>query len=213
MKVLIVDDHAMVREGVAVLLQKHDPAMHIVYAKDGAQACDIAAAEDALDAVILDLVMPGMDGLDVIARLAQQRDDLPIVVLSSSEDPQNIRAALRAGASGYIPKSANGDMLWAAFQFVMSGHVYVPPLLFEAAEDGAARSVEAQTQAALARLTSRQTAVLRLLVTGATNKQIALALGLSEKTVKIHVSGIFKSLDVVNRRQAAGLARPFFPEN
>ena len=201
MKLLIVDDHEIVRDGLAVYLAQRDPGMAIVQARGGEQALAAIEADPAIDAVLVDLAMPGMGGLAAIAAIAALRADLPIVVLSASEDPGQVRAALQAGACGYIPKSASGNALWAALQFALAGNVYVPPLM-------AGATAARERGDGLARLTGRQADVLALLADGNTNKEIARALDLSEKTVKIHVTAIFKTLAVVNRRQAAALARP-----
>ena len=126
-------------------------------------------------------------------------------MLSSSEKPSDVRRALAAGALGYVPKSANSDTLMAALHLVLAGEVYVPPLLL----DEPPRPIAgARVRSDPARgLTERQFDALRLLARGLTNKEIALELELSEKTVKIHVGAIFKALGVVNRAQAAEAAR------
>ncbi len=208
MKLLIVDDHEIIREGLTAFLQHRDPGLLVRQADSGEAACQDVMDDRELDAVILDLMMPGMDGLAVIAQMARLRQDLPVVVLSSSEDPRDVRQALLAGARGYIPKSASRQTLWSALQLVLSGDVYVPPLILAPDDALPGRAAAAgAADPALSRLTHRQAMVLRLLAKGASNKEIARDLNLSEKTVKVHVTGIFKTLNVVNRRQAAEAAR------
>jgi two-component system, NarL family, nitrate/nitrite response regulator NarL len=207
MKVLIVDDHPALREGVAALLRQSGPDTSVLQAGDAAEALAFVAQHADLDIVVLDIVLPGMSGLPAIAEIARMRPDLPIVVLSSSENPQDARRALAQGALGYVPKSANPQTLLAAIRLVMNGDLYVPPLILD--ETAAARLTHLGRSAGpggLA-LTDRQIDVLRRLVEGQSNKIIALDLGLSEKTVKAHVTRIFKALNVVSRTQAAAIAQ------
>jgi two-component system nitrate/nitrite response regulator NarL len=207
MKVLIVDDHPVLREGLAALLRQSGPDTSVLQAGDAAEALAFVAQHADLDIVVLDIVLPGMSGLPAIAEIARMRPDLPIVVLSSSENPQDARRALAQGALGYVPKSANPQTLLAAIRLVMNGDLYVPPLILD--ETAAARLTHLGRGAGpggLA-LTDRQIDVLRRLVEGQSNKIIALDLGLSEKTVKAHVTRIFKALNVVSRTQAAAIAQ------
>jgi DNA-binding NarL/FixJ family response regulator len=199
MKVLIVDDHTMVRQGLAALLAQAETGTTVLQASDGDEGLDIATREAALDAVFLDLMMPG-GGIAAIRAFRDHLPLLPIIVLSSSEDPEHVRQALAAGALGYLPKSAGAQTMLSALRLVLAGEVYVPSLMLEASSprlgnDGAAG------------LTERQIAVLRELCRGASNKQIARTLNISEKTAKAHITAIFKALRVVNRLQAAAAAR------
>jgi DNA-binding NarL/FixJ family response regulator len=128
-------------------------------------------------------------------------------VLSSSEEPKDVRSALAAGAMGYVPKSANHNVLLSAIKLAMNGEFYIPPLILE---QGSMSQVDAGIRTSPGndtRLTERQIEVLSLLSQGKPNKSIATALGLSEKTVKTHITAIFKALNVVNRTQAAAAAR------
>jgi two-component system, NarL family, nitrate/nitrite response regulator NarL len=207
MKVLIVDDHPVLREGLAALLRQSGPDTSVLQAGDVAEALAFVAQHVDLDIVVLDIVLPGMSGLPAIAEFGRLRPDLPVVVLSSSENPQDARRALAQGALGYVPKSANPQTLLAAIRLVLNGDLYVPPLILD--ETAAARLAHLGHGAGLGglTLTDRQIDVLRRLVEGQSNAIIALDLGLSEKTVKAHVTGIFKSLNVVSRTQAAAIAR------
>lgn len=206
MKLLIVDDHPIVREGLAAVLRQAGPDTTVLQAGGGAEGLDLAAANTDLDAVFLDLAMPEMGGLAAIRQFGARRPDLPVIVLSSSEDAEDVRRALASGALGYVPKSAPPRTLLAALQLVLAGDVYVPPLLL-----GEARAVQAGGAGAAAafhgRLTERQIDVLRLVCRGASNKEIARQLALSDKTVKAHVTAIFRALNVVNRTQAATAAQ------
>jgi two-component system nitrate/nitrite response regulator NarL len=199
MKLLIVDDHAMVRQGLAALLAQAEAGTVVLQAADGEEGLAMASRETALDAVFLDLAMPG-GGVAAIRAFREHRPDLPIIVLSSSEDPDDVRRTLAAGALGYLPKSAGAQTMLSALRLVLAGEVYVPSLMLDAANarpgsDGPAG------------LTERQIAVLRQICSGASNKEIARVLDISEKTAKAHITAIFKALRVVNRLQAAAAAR------
>jgi len=208
MKILVVDDHEVVREGLAALLKQSSNDTSVLQAKDGNEALNIAQDHHDIDAVLLDLSMAGLSGMPALVEFGKQHPDLPVIVLSSSEDPEDVRRALASGALGYVPKSASPKTLLSALQLVLQGNVYVPPLMLdETATAISTKSVSEHPSGGGHRLTERQTDVLKLLSTGLSNKEIALKLGLSEKTVKVHVTGIFKALNVVNRMQAASAAR------
>ena len=206
MKLLIIDDHPVVREGLAALLRQDGSDIIILEAHDAAEGLALADQHLDLDVVLLDLALPGMGGLPAISELGRHRPGLPVVVLSSSEDPRDVWSALRLGARGYVAKSTSRRTLLDALQFVLKGHVYVPPFAVLAGSTVSDRE-DSRAPEAAARLTERQLEVLRLLAEGVSNKEIAQRLDLAEKTVKVHVTGIFRALDVVNRTQAATVAR------
>jgi len=206
MKLLVVDDHPVVREGLVALLRQAGPDTVILQAGSAAEALQQIEANPDLDIVILDLVMPGTGGLPAIAAFGRIRPDLPVIILSSSEDPQDARRALAQGALGYVPKSASQHVLLSAIRLVLNGDRYVPPLILnEVANTRPAQPSRRGENGEI--LTERQIEVLRRLSVGQPNKIIALDLDLSEKTVKAHVTAIFKALDVVNRTQAAVAGR------
>ena len=196
MKVLIIDDHPVVRAGLAALLNSSDPHLRILQAPGCSAGLELAEQHPDLGLVFMDLRLPGEDGVSAIAEFRGRRPSLPLIVISSSESPDDVRAALAAGALGYVPKSAAPQTLFGAMKLVLSGEIYVPPFVLDAPPTGPA-----------ARLTARQRDVLALLSEGATNKAIARRLALSEKTVKIHVSAILRELGVANRTQAVHAAR------
>ncbi len=198
MKFLIIDDHPMLRQGVAAVLRDLEPGVTVLEAPDGATGLALAAAHAGLDAVLLDLQLTGLSGMDTLARLAAAHSDLPVVMLSASEDPAAVRAALAAGARGYCPKSASHATMQAAVRLVLAGEIYVPPLMAGAAPSAPRGDAD---------LTARQREVLRLVCDGQPNKQIAHTLGMQEKTVKTHVTAIFRALKVINRAQAVIAAR------
>ena len=190
----------MFREGLASVLRQWPAVREVLQASDGEQALGLVAGQPDLAVVIVDLRMLGTGGLVVVAQLRRARPGLPVLVLSSSEEPDDVRRALAAGARGYCPKSAAPATLLAALQLVLAGEVYVPPLMAQA---------PAATPAAgdVGGLTPRQREVLQQLGLGQSNKQIARILAMQEKTVKGHVSAIFKVLNVVHRLQAVQAAR------
>lgn len=201
MKLLIVDDHPMVRAGVAAMLDMSDDSGSVLTAKDVPEALKLVVDHLDLDLVLLDIVMPGIDGISAIGDFGRVRPDLPVILLAASEDPDDIRRGLAAGALGYVPKSASADTLRSAIKLVLSGEIYVPPVMVH----GSA------TASALKRpsipLTERQMAVLKLLGRNLSNKVIGRELNVSERTVKAHLTAIFKSFGVVKRVEAVEYAR------
>lgn len=200
MKILIVDDHAVVREGVAAVLRQALGDASIFQAGDIASA--IATADDHrdLDMVLLDLSMPGVSGMAALDAFGARHGATPVIVLSSSEDEADVRGAIAHGALGYVSKSAKPATLLAAVRLVLSGEIYVPSFM---AHDHAPGAV---APGRLASLTDRQRDVLQLVTSGAANKEIAYQLTISEKTVKAHLTAIFRALNVANRSEAARAA-------
>jgi two-component system, NarL family, nitrate/nitrite response regulator NarL len=206
MKLLVVDDHPIVRDGLAALLGRLASDTVVLQAGDAGNALALVAAHGDLDAVVLDIAMPGMDGLRALAEFGRARPELPVIVISASEDARDVKEALARGALGYVPKSASQNTLLSAIRLVLDGEVYVPPLMLGALDAVGASERRAASPGRQA-LTERQIDVLRRLCDGQSNKAIALELGLSEKTVKAHVTAIFRALNVVNRTQAATIGR------
>jgi two-component system, NarL family, nitrate/nitrite response regulator NarL len=211
LKLLVIDDHPLVQEGVAAALEALGLDVRIVAARGSDHGLAAAAANPDLDAVLIDVAVPGMNGFAVIGEMRKRFPELPVIVLSALEDPANVKRALDSGAAGFIPKSSSTDVLIKVLQQVLKGNAAVEPSANASARNGAngsgghAASTETTPDATL--LTLRQLQVLSRVCQGKTNKQIASELGLSEKTVKAHVTAIFKILGVVNRTQAVLVAR------
>lgn len=203
MKVLVIDDHPIVRDGLAATVARHSPDAIALHAGDGATALALIAEHGDLDAVFLDLNLPDMTGLEALAEIGRVRPECPVIVISASEEPNDARQALAQGAMGYVPKSAGPQTLLSALTLVLNGDLYVPPLVLT---EPPVRPVPARVHSRR-NLTDRQVDVLRGLASGQANKVIALDLGLSEKTVKAHVTAIFRELDVESRTQAIAAAR------
>lgn len=206
MKVLVVDDHPLILEALKQVLRDLDPAIEIIEARDGRQALDQAQLHPDLSLILLDLTLPYMHGFDLIGELRAASPELPVVVLSATEDRDTVLRAINDGAMGFIPKSSKTEVLIAALRLVFSGGVYLPPSVFTSPAGGALS--EPRQPHAAARtprdigLTERQAQVLALLVQGKSNKLICRALDLAEGTVKIHVTAILRALNVSNRTEA-----------
>jgi len=196
MKLLIVDDHTLFRDGLALLMGLEFPQVELLQAGSLAQAQETLARHPDTRLVLLDLGLPDASGLDGLARLRSASDEVPCVVLSAEESPTVVLAALDAGAAGFIPKTTQSDTMLAALRTILAGGVYLPPCVTGEAV------VPALVREPLAGLSDRQMDVLRLLVEGKSNKLICRDLGLSESTVKTHLSAIFRRLGVSSRTQA-----------
>jgi DNA-binding NarL/FixJ family response regulator len=200
MNILIADDHSLYRAGVRQLLTRALPQAVLHESADAEGTRQTVGTHPELDLVLLDLAMPGGGGLALLRALAEVAPAVPVVVLSASENPADVRGALQGGASGFIPKSSSDEVILAAVRLVLSGGVYVPPVLLD-------RQPHGPDAAGLAALTPRQRDVLDLLGQGKSNKEIGNDLGLSEATVKQHMSAILKALGASNRVQAVLLAK------
>ena len=207
MKLMVVDDHPVFRDGMAALLKQAAEDTIVLQAPECATAFALADAHPDIDAVFVDLMMPGLTGDLAVREFGRRRPDLPVILLSSSENPSDVRRALNAGALGYIPKSASAQTLLSALKLVLSGNIYVPPLMAQSVDATALPGIPPPPAAALAELTERQIDVLKLISDGLSNRDISTRLGIAEKTVKAHVAAIFRTLNVVNRTQAANAAR------
>jgi DNA-binding NarL/FixJ family response regulator len=194
--VLLADDHDVVRRGLGALLQGAAGFSVVGAATDGAEAVALAAEHDP-DVVLMDLSMPGMDGIEATRRLTSERPDVRVVVLTSFSDRERILDALDAGAVGYLLKDSEPDELLRGIQAAARGE---SPLAPKAAR--AVLTARAESRPA-ADLTAREQEVLDLLAEGLANKQIARRLGIAEKTVKAHLTSVFQRIGVTDRTQAA----------
>ena len=203
-KVLVVDDHAVVRRGLRAFLES-EPDLEVVGAAEGGlQALDLLDGLEAHgqrpDVVVMDLQMEPLDGVESTRRIRARYDDVEVVVLTSYADDGLVRAALEAGASGYVLKDADADEVAAAIRAADRGELQLDPAV--------ARRLLSSLGAALpdqapADLTARELDVLRLVGAGRANKEIAARLGISERTARTHVSNILGKLGVTSRTQAA----------
>jgi DNA-binding NarL/FixJ family response regulator len=209
MKLILADDHTLFRNGLALLLKAHSNDCD-VWEGDGLDAAlAVAEAHPDADVALLDLNMPGMDGVRGIRRFVESHPGLPLIILTGAEAQQHIQDVLTAGASGFIPKSSTPAVMLSAIRLVLSGGTYVPPQALANAPAAAPHSQVGSNvrERAQAQLTERQMQVLRLLAAGKPNKAICRELDIEEGTVKAHIATIFRVLDVSNRTEAASVAR------
>ncbi len=203
--VLMVDDHAMFREGLKLTIARLAPALEICLASSGNEAISILESRADISCVIMDYYLPDIGGSALLKRLRQLRPGIRILVMSASEDVSDRDRALMAGARGFLHKSASSQMLLAALQEIQSPQgACAPPPRAAAATPNAAQTDEI---ALLSELTPRQGDVLRLICAGIGNREIAQQLDVAEKTVKAHITAILSTLGVQNRTQATLLAR------
>jgi DNA-binding NarL/FixJ family response regulator len=194
-RILIVDDHSVVRQGLRMFL-RWDPDLEVVgEAQDGTEAL-LLAQQLKPDVVLMDLVMPVMDGIAATAAIRQELPDTEVLALTSVLEDASVVGAVRAGAIGYMLKDTNAPELCRAIKAAAAGQVQLTP-------KAAARLMQAiNAPKNPEALTERETEVLRLVAQGQANKQIAASLHIAEKTVKIHVSNILSKLGVQSRTQA-----------
>ena len=206
MRILIVDDHALVRRGMYHVVLEGFPDADVVEA-DGAASALVLMREKAADIALVDVRMPDADGLELLRSLKADWPEVPVIMLSTYENAPYVKRALSDGASGYLLKDATPEDLAQAINVAMSGsgNVLSPRViqnLFEdAAESGSGSSGTSRRNEF--RLTARENDILALLAEGHSNREIAGRLFLSEKTVKAHLAAIFRKLGVTNRTQAA----------
>ena len=198
--VLIADDHPVVRQGLAVLLEVQDDITLVGEASTGPEAVQLTR-QHAPDVLLLDLKLPEIDGLGVLSELAAEQTSTRVLILTSAAGPSTPGLALQAGAAGFLYKDVDPDALVRAIRSVHDGQTVLAPQaagLVAARPAGGARGIGA--------LTARERDVLDLLAAGQSNREIARTLHVSEKTVKTHVSAVLAKLGVADRTQAALLA-------
>jgi DNA-binding NarL/FixJ family response regulator len=203
LKILVIDDHPLVRDAMAHLVTLLDGNVTVFEARDCAAGLEVARTHGDLDLVLLDLNRPGLRGIPALERFRQDYPAAPVVIVSMFRDRETVNEAIRCGAMGFIPKSSSRDTIVNALRLVLSGSVYVPPeaAIGEDRTGSASPLAHARTTAELG-LTARQCQVLALLMKGRSNKEICRDLGLAERTVKAHMSAVFNTLRVSSRTQA-----------
>ena len=212
MEILFADDHGLVREGIRPFLETLDSEVNVLEAANLQEAIRLASESDSLDLAILDLHMPGMDGLEGIRKLAAECPDVPIVILSGDVGKREVLKAIEYGASGYLPKTLSGKSLLSALRLVLTGETYVPASVFvnddemrEGPTTPLRQSVPPDNP--LSKLSKREWEVLGHLINGKTNKEIGRELDLQEITIKIHVRNAYRKMGATNRADAVRIAR------
>ena len=198
-RIIVVDDHPLFRGALTQALSSALAGARIDQAASLAELEELIAQRSDTDLVLLDLSMPGVQGLSGLLLLRSQHPDVPVVVVSAHDDPETIRRCMEFGASGYVPKSLSVEEIRAAVETVLGGGIWIPP---DIDLERAAGSSTADVVARLSTLTPQQVRVLMMLGQGLLNKQIAFQLGVSEATIKAHVSAILQKLHVDSRTQA-----------
>ncbi|MFI2349314.1 response regulator [Streptomyces sp. NPDC019443] len=198
-RVLLVDDHQVVRRGLRTFLEIQDDIEVVGEAADGAEG--VARAEELKpDVVLMDVKMPGTDGIEALRKLRELANPAKVLIVTSFTEQRTVVPALRAGASGYVYKDVDPEALAGAIRSVHAGHVLLQP---EVADALLAQDAPGNGTGRGSTLTEREKEVLGLIADGRSNREIARALVLSEKTVKTHVSNILMKLDLADRTQAA----------
>lgn len=219
MQILVADDHKLVRDGLRPFLGELDPSAEILDASTLDEALAAADGASHLGLVLLDLMMPGMNGLNGLELLRAKCPNVPVVIVSGYSSRDHVVAAVQAGAAGFIPKTVSGTAMVNALRLVLSGEKYLPSsTFFEDAPQPQPPPVKpAGILPPFDKLSRREAEILVLLVDGRTNKEIAIALDLQEITIKVHLRNVYRKIGAANRAQAvriamsSGWAPPYVP--
>lgn len=208
MNILIADDHTFIRSGLNDNLKQILPDAVIFNAESATQVLQLLTQKVEIELAIVDLFMPDMDGFVFLRKLCNDHPQLPVIVISATDNPEHIRKTLDLGAMGFIPKSASTNQFNNVVNIVLAGGTYIPEELIAHTAPLTPDSINGNTNAPELKrqLTGRQMEILVKLGEGKSNKQIARELELAENTVKVHVSGLLKILELDNRTQAGVVA-------
>lgn len=213
MRMLLADDHTLVRQGLMPFFKVLDAEVEVVEASCYDEAASKASTEGPFDVILLDLRMPGMNGMNGLAAMVRAWPRTPVVILSGSVDSADVMGAINNGAAGYLPKTLSSTAMINALRLVLSGEKYFPSFAFTAppatpptapARGGA--PLEGGADNPLNRLEERERTILGMVVDGCTNKEIARALDLQEVTIKVQTRNIYRKLGAANRSQAVRIA-------
>lgn len=208
MKIIITDDHPLVRAGFRQAIEDYLTEYEVIETSSADELVELLGQNDHIDLILLDYYMPEVDGFEVLDRLVLGHPDIPVIILSACNDPAIMRRAIDLGAAGFITKNTSNDVLVNALRLVLAGGTYIPPSLLRVPGSALEHPHESQSvetasdRNPLDLLTHRQRDVLRLIAEGLTNKTISKRLGVTENTVKVHITSILKTLGATNRTQA-----------
>lgn len=204
MKILLIDDHDLFRDGIKLVLTNLEPDTEILSANSYESALPMMVENQDFDMVLLDLGLPGLSDIDALKSVRQTLPTTPVVIVSGNHNGEKVQEILNLGAQGYIPKSTSADLLINALKLVLSGGVYIPQEILSLFNQTTSSLDNINTT--VSPLTPRQNDVLERLIHGLSNKEIAKILGMAEPTVRVHIAAILKELNVTNRTRAAHLA-------
>jgi DNA-binding NarL/FixJ family response regulator len=205
MKILLVEDHALFRDGVTLLISQLSDEITCIGCEDAGSAIDVAQTQ-ALDLVLLDYNLPDMTGLKCLLQIRACQPDLRVIMLSAEQGSELIKSAFTHGAKGFITKNSPSKVMLSAIQLVLAGGIYVPPeMLMSTADVPTPSKVTIETSLPRGVLTERQHDVFEEMKKGLSNKEIARALNMSPSTVKVHVAAILREFNVKNRTQAVNM--------
>jgi DNA-binding NarL/FixJ family response regulator len=203
MKILVVDDHLLIREALRGVLKELRSDAAVLESADSGQAMQLIAEHADIGLILLDLNLPDRDGLSVLAELRERYPATSVVVLSAQQDRGSVVKALDLGALGFIPKSAEREVMRAALELVFAGGIYIPPEILSRQEPVLSQSIpQPPVPPRDLGLTERQLEVLALMMRGKSNKAISRVLDLAEPTVKNHITALLRTLKVTNRTEA-----------
>jgi len=202
MRILLVDDHVLFRKGVAVLLSKRQSIQVVGEAGDGLEAIEVAR-ETLPDVILMDIEMPKCDGLEATRRIKREMPHVKVVILTVSDDDQNLFEAIKSGAQGYLLKDLEPNQLYDLLDSISRGEAPLSGVVAAKILKEFTRSAQSPITEVIDELTAREIDILELVVEGKTNKEIAYTLKISENTVKIHLRNILEKLHLQNRIQAA----------
>ncbi len=205
MKLLICDDQSVIRDGLEMLLKLENDIQVVGTAQDGAQAIELASQKSP-DLVLMDLKMPGMNGIEATRQIHARFPEIKVLVLTTYDDDEWVLDAIRAGADGYLLKDTSREQIVASIRGTLAGKTFIDPGVAGKLLHRVATSQTQPSRLLTEMLTERETEVLRLLAKGFNNGEIAGQLHLSEGTVRNHVSAILEKLGVADRTQAAVIA-------
>lgn len=206
MKILIVDDHALFRDGLSLQLKEIVPDVRVLNAATFDQSLQILDEYPDIDIVIVDLDMPDMDWEEAIMKIKEKLPKGNFVVISASEDMRDIKKSFSLGVKGYIPKRLEPKTMYNALKLVLDGGIYIPTAVLKY-NDSEHTNAGLKGTKGEKTLTNRQSQVLALIAEGKSNKQIAYEMGVSEATVKLHINALLRCLHVNNRTQAVVTAQ------